>query len=449
MADLLLGEFVITVGGEPGLGPDEDADFLHRFAGPRKSQKFGLGVIAVIGIANDLDEVVKVGQGDEVAFEFLGLDFGFVEEEAGAAEDHLAAMLDVAGDGVLERKQLGPAVVDGQHVDAEGGFQRGVLEKIIDDDLGIAIALEVDHNAGVLGAFIAHVADAGEDLLIGQVGDAFDQIGPIHVVGNLGDDDLFASALHLGHADTAAHAHLAAAGFEILFDARGALKDAAGGEVRTLHVGHESLNGDIGVGDLRANAINAFAKVVRRDVGGHTDGNAGAAIDEKIREGCGKNSRFLAGLVVVGNEIDRALVHVGHESGSEVLQAGLGVSHGGGRIAFHAAEVSLSIDKHFAHGPGLGHVNEGGINRLVAVRMVVAHRFSHDLGALEVLAVRLHAEFVHGVEDAALGGLESVTRIGQRTGNDDRHRVVEEGLRHLLGHVHFFDFFVLIIHAAK
>ncbi len=47
------------------------------------------------------------------------------------------------------------------------------------------------------------------------------------LVGDLGDDDLFAATLDLRHAHAPANAHLAAAGLEVLLDARGALQDGS------------------------------------------------------------------------------------------------------------------------------------------------------------------------------------------------------------------------------
>ena len=42
-------------------------------------------------------------------------------------------------------------------------------------------------------------------LLVDQFGDALDELRAVHVVGNLGDDDLLAPALELLDADAAAH----------------------------------------------------------------------------------------------------------------------------------------------------------------------------------------------------------------------------------------------------
>ncbi len=80
-----------------------------------------------------------------------------------------------------------------------------------------------------------------------------------------------------------------------------------------------------------------FAQVVRRDVRRHADGDTGAAVDQKIRKRRRKDAWFLAGLVVVRDEIDGPLIHVRHQRRAEMLQARLGVTHGRRRIAFQTA----------------------------------------------------------------------------------------------------------------
>ncbi len=165
---------------------------------------------------------------------------------------------------------------------------------------------------------------------------------------------------------------------------------------------------DIRIVDLRADAVDTLAQIVRRDVGRHADGNAGAAIDEKIRKRCREHRGLLAGLVVVRNEIDGPLVHVGHERlrrGAASRASAYRMDAGGSPSTL--AEVALPIDRAFrACAHGWRHVHERGVDRLVAVRMVVAHRLTDDLRALEVLAIRLHSELVHREKNAALRRLQ-------------------------------------------
>ena len=105
VADLLLGESILPF-DNPSLIADQDSDLLDGFARPRERHQLCFGVVAVPGIADDLDEIVEVRQSDEVAFELLRLDFGLPEKKACPAQHDLAPVLDVARDRVLEREQL-------------------------------------------------------------------------------------------------------------------------------------------------------------------------------------------------------------------------------------------------------------------------------------------------------------------------------------------------------
>ena len=189
---------------------------LHRLTRPGQRHQLRLGVVAVPGVADDPDEIVEIRERDEIAFELLRFDLRLPEQKARAAQDDLAPMLDVAGHRVLQRQKLGLAVIDREHVDAEGRLERGVLVEIVDQDLRIAVALQLDDHAGVFVRLIAHVADAGEDFLVHQFGDALDQLGAVHVKRNLGDDDLLAPALSPPRSPTrAAHPHRSAAGLKV------------------------------------------------------------------------------------------------------------------------------------------------------------------------------------------------------------------------------------------
>jgi hypothetical protein len=49
---------------------------------------------------------------------------------------------------------------------------------------------------------------------------------------------------------------------------------------------------------------------VRRDVGGHADGDAAGAVDEQIGEARRQNDGLALGIIVVVLEVDRVLVDV-------------------------------------------------------------------------------------------------------------------------------------------
>ena len=315
-------------------------------------------------------------------------------------------------------------MIDGQHIDGETGLERRVLVEIIDHYLGDGVALDLDHHAGVLVGFITHGGDVRDDLLIHQRGNPLDQNSAVHVVRDFGDDNLLAPALHLLQANPAAHFQAAAAAGEIVLDSLQTKQHAAGGKIRPFHVRHQLREADTRIVNLRADAVNDLAEVVRRDVRGHADGNAGAAVDQEVRECGGEDSRLGLRLIVIGDEIDRFLLHVLHERGTQWRQARFGVPHGSRLISLDRTKVSLTVHQPLTHRPGLGHVDQRRINRLVAVRMVIAHGLPDDLGAFDVLAIGHHAQIVHGEKNPTLRRLQSIAHIRQRARNDDRHRVI-------------------------
>ena len=77
------------------------------------------GLFAVLRRADNLDEVVEVVEGDFVALEYVGAVFGLAQQEARAARDDFAAVLDIAFEHFLDVHLLGLALVEGKQDYAE------------------------------------------------------------------------------------------------------------------------------------------------------------------------------------------------------------------------------------------------------------------------------------------------------------------------------------------
>src|SRR5947199_8400983 len=122
---------------------DENADLLDLLFGKLEREELDSGLIAIGRSANDADEFVEVGERDEITFEGFGAFFGFAQFEAGPSQYYFAAMLEVTAVGFLERKQFPRAVIDGQHDDRERAFHQGVVVEIVDNDLGLGLAVEL------------------------------------------------------------------------------------------------------------------------------------------------------------------------------------------------------------------------------------------------------------------------------------------------------------------
>ena len=63
-------------------------------------------------------------------------------------------------------------------------------------------------------------------------------------------------------------------------------------------------------------------------------------------------------------------------------QPRFGVAHGGGIIAVDIAEIALPVDQRIALGEILREAHQRVVDRLVAMRMELAHHVADDLGGL-------------------------------------------------------------------
>jgi len=86
-----------------------------------------------------------------------------------------------------------------------------------------------------------------------------------------------------------------------------------------------------------------------------------------------------------------------------------------------------------SHREGLTHAHERVVDGRVAVGGELPHRVADDTGALDVGPIVDQIGLVHGVDDAAVDGLQPVAHIGQGAPLDDAHRVINErGLHFVL-----------------
>ena len=102
---------------------------------------------------------------------------------------------------------------------------------------------------------------------------------------------------------------------------------------------------DAGIVHIGETAINHFAKIVRRNIGRHTNGDTTSTVDEQIGEARRKNGRLSFRTVIVINEIDRVLVKIAQQRIGSLGKTAFGITHGCRRIGIHAAEIALTINQ--------------------------------------------------------------------------------------------------------
>ena len=164
----------------------------------------------------------------------------------------------------------------------------------------------------------------------------------------------------------------------------------ARGEVRARHASRSARRGS--ASGLRATWTSAstdLAQVVRRDVRGHADGDAGRAVDQQVGDARRQHDRLGARVVVVRDEVDGVAVDDPRASPtrsatdaprcSAWLQAGRRRSSRScpGRRPAGSAARTAGRD-----------APPTGRSTALAVRVVVARDVAGDLGALPVGAVR-------------------------------------------------------------
>ncbi len=358
---------------------------------------------------------------------------GLGEVELGAAAHHDLAVPDVLVDEPAQVQDLGPVVDEGEHDGAERRAERRVHVELVQHDLGIRVLLQLDHDAHAVAiGLVAQVADAGDLRLAHEVGNLLEERGLVHLERDLGRDEAHAPAPSLLDLHARPHADQAAAVQQAVADALRAVDDSTGREVRALHDLQQVFGRGVRMLDHVDDRVADLAEVVRRHLGGHSDRDARAAVDEEVRHDAREHGGLLAGFIVIRPEVDGVLLEVVQHLDRERREPGLGVPHRRRGVAIDRAEVPLAVDERVAHHPVLREADQCGIDDLLAVRVVVARGVAGDLRALPVRTAGREIEVVHRDQDAALRGLQAVAHVRERTGDDHRHRVIDVGGLHLL-----------------
>ena len=85
---------------------------------------------------------------------------------------------------------------------------------------------------------------------------------------------------------------------------------AAGGEVRAGNDLDQLFNRDRRIVEIGNAGVDHLAEIVRRDIGGHADGDAAGAVDEQVREFSRQHHRLLLAAVIVRLEVDRLVLEI-------------------------------------------------------------------------------------------------------------------------------------------
>ena len=363
-----------------------------------------------------------------------------------AAGDDVLLKIDVMLQRFLQCQRLGLAVDNGKHNHAEGGLHLRVAEQLVEHHLRGGLALYGDHNPHTCAVgMVLHIADALDALILDQVGNGFNQARLVHLVGQLGDNDVITPVLFLLNLGPGPHNNTPAPGGVCRPDAAAPHDDGAGGEIRPFDVLHQLLKGGVWVVDERTHAVDDLTHIMRRNIRRHADRDARGAVDQQVGEVAGQGGGFLEAVVVVRGKIDRVLINIQQHLLGKAAHAALSITVGSRRVAVHRAEVAVAVHQHIAHGKVLCQAHQCVVDRRVAVRMVPAQHRSDGVRAFTVGLVGVEVVFIHGVEDAPVHRLQAVPHIRQGARHNNRHGVVQKGFFNLLFQVYVDDLIVFVL----
>ena len=276
-------------------------------------------------------------------------------------------------------------------------------------------------------ALVADVGDALDALVAHHIGDLLLKPRLVHLIRQLGDDDGFAVLPYLLHLAARAHQDGAAPARERAACRQLADDHRAGREIRPRHDLCQRVHADRRIVDIGKAGVDHLAQIVRRNVGRHADSDAAGAVDQQIGIARRQDDRLSLGAIVIVLELDRVLVDVFRQLVRDLGTAHFGVAHRRRLIAVDRAEIALTVDQRHAHGEVLRQAHQGVVDRLVAMRVILAHHVADDHRRFAIGLVPVATVLVHRIEDAAMHGLQPVARVGQRSADDDAHRVIEIG----------------------
>ena len=326
------------------------------------------------------------------------------------------------------------ATVDQRHViNGEIVLQRRVLEQLRQYGVRIEAGFDFNDKASAVMT-VRQVYRAGNTLqlaILHTLGNTFQHTFRTYHERQFRYDNCLLTSGYVFNMRHRTRGQRATTGLVGLANALASHDHATARPIRAGNIAHKLFQCDVRMMHQMFGCGNHFAQIVRRHICGHADGDAGAAIDEQIRDRGRQNGWLLQLVVVVRCEIHCIFGDIRVHAKRGLGHASLGVTRCC-RTIIKGSEITVAVDQRQTHGKRLRKTNHRLINRGIAMRVKLTHHLADHTGRLHVRTIRIEVHLTHLVDDAALHRLQTVSGVGQRAGIDHRIRVFEEGLAHLL-----------------
>ena len=123
-----------------------------------------------------------------------------------ASQNNLLAVGNITGQDWYNPHQTRCEIVNSHHVKVVINLQISVFEKIVENQFGIGVFLELDGNAKAVSVgFVPNLSNTGYLIIDPHIVNLLDQDRFINLVRNLGDDDLLFTALQLFNLSSGTH----------------------------------------------------------------------------------------------------------------------------------------------------------------------------------------------------------------------------------------------------
>ncbi len=301
---LHFAEFALTRRGRPVIG--FRARTLELAPPFLAHQRIARAVV----IADDVDHPVEVQIGDDEAFQHLEPVVDLVQPVLAAALQDLTPVVEEGAQHLAQAADLWRAAVDQHvHVQAEADLQIGDAHQHAHHLFGIdVLGPRLQHDADVIGGFVAHIGQQRHLFQLDHLGQLFDQLGFCHLIGDLGDDHLPDTARQLFDLPARAQSETAAPGAIAFQHRRPRLDDhPAGGKIGAGDQADQRVIGQRRVADQRLTGGDQLIQIVRRDVGRHAHRDPAGPIGQQVRKGGRQHDGFFQRAIVIGAEIDGIL----------------------------------------------------------------------------------------------------------------------------------------------
>ena len=263
---------------------------------------------------------------------------------------------------LFQREQTGTTLYQCDIVDRERTLQGCHLKQLVQQYVGIGIALHVNNDTHPLTTrLIVHISNTLNLVLIGKVCNVCYEISLVNAIRNLCNHNLIVSLATL-NLSLGTHHNTTTTSLVGIAHSLQTIDVCACGEIRTWDILHQSISIDIRIVDISTATINNLCQIMGRHVGSHTYSNTITTIYQQVRNLGRHHSRFNERVVEVRSHVNSFLIKVVHDMLTHLREAALCVSHGSRRVTIDRAEVTLTIYERVTHVPVLSHTNEGTID---------------------------------------------------------------------------------------